>query len=92
MNEGEEKFVDDRPDALGTQGSEAHEQVVAHQVERHDPHSGRDPVQVDLAAIVGALVDDLNACEPLVADDAVTDLSGREASVNQQPSSGPRRR
>ena len=55
------KLVDDRVDASGSERLEVHQQVVAHQVERHREDGGRDAVEVDFAAVVGALVDDLVA-------------------------------
>lgn len=55
--EREEEFVDDRPDTCGLRWFEVHEQIVAHQIERHGEHGGRDPFQVDLAAVVGAPVE-----------------------------------
>jgi hypothetical protein len=85
-HEGQEEFVDDRPDACGLRGFEVHEQVVAHQVERHVEHRGRDALQVDLAAVVGALVDG-----PPVRERLATrfDRAGERGASAQRPRGSP---
>ena len=89
--QGQEELVDDRPDAGGLRGLEVHEQVVAHQVERQVEHRGRDALEVDLAAVVGPLVDGRGVRERPVAHDLVADLGRAEAGVGQQPREGGRR-
>jgi hypothetical protein len=61
LDQGHEEIVDDRMNACGLQGLQAHEQIVAHQVERHGEHCGGDVLKIDLAAVVGAPVNDLGA-------------------------------
>jgi hypothetical protein len=61
LDQGQEQLVDDRVDARGLERFEVHEQVVAHQVEGHGEHGGRNALKVDLAAVVGTSVDDLLA-------------------------------
>jgi hypothetical protein len=49
---------------------------VAHQVERHGEHGGRDALEVDLAAVVGALVDNPDTRERLGVHHLVAGLRG----------------
>jgi hypothetical protein len=85
LHKGQEELVDDRPDACGLQRLEVHEQVVSHQVERHGEHGRGNALEVDLAAVVGALVDDPDRRELLRVHGLVAGLRGGQAGVGQQP-------
>jgi hypothetical protein len=52
FDEGHEEFVHNLEDPFFRQRLERHEQVVAHQVERHGHDGGGGLVEVDLAALV----------------------------------------
>jgi 2-polyprenyl-6-methoxyphenol hydroxylase-like FAD-dependent oxidoreductase len=52
FDEGHEEFVHYLDDPFFRQGLERHEQVVAHQIERHGQDGARGLVEVDLAALV----------------------------------------
>jgi hypothetical protein len=81
----QEQLVGDRLDPRGRQRPEVQEQVVAHQVERHGEDVRSNVLQVDLAAVVGALVDDPDTREVLGVHDLIAGLCGGEAGVGQQP-------
>ena len=90
LDKGQEELVDDGLNACGVHRFEVHEQVVAHQIDRHGEHGGGDAVQVDLAAVVGASVDDLGAPWQLVAEELGADLGRGQAGVGQQSGEGSR--
>src|SRR5579875_3357591 len=88
LDQRQEQLIDDRLDPGRFQRFEVHEQVVAHQVEGHGQDGGRDTVEVDLAAVVGAPVDHLSPPGWLLTEELVADLTGGHAGVSQQPGEG----
>lgn len=84
QNEWEEKVVEDGSDALSRYWREIHEQVVADKIEGHREHGNRDAIEIDLSAIVGALVNGMDPKKPLIADDAVAYLCWRRAGAREK--------
>ena len=87
VDEGQEQVVDDRLETFRWHWLEGHEQIMAHQVERHRQDGGGNLVQVELTAFLRAPEDVMGPQRP-VAEQPGPHVRRAEARAGKQAGEG----